>query len=320
MKKDYYIFTHGELIRKDYNVVLLSEENKTILPLKTIDNIFVFSKIDLNSDLILYLGDLNINVHFFDYYNNYKSSLTGIGLQHSGNTHVQQASHYLDDTKRLFIASQFIKSAIRSMNKNMTEYKMGIDEQPFFDRLDLCNNTNEIMGVEGNFRKLYYNCFDKILKNLKFEKRTKQPPLNEINALISFGNMLCYNYCLNAIKQTYLNSTISFLHECGNRRHSLCLDLAEIFKPILIDRVIFKLVNNKEIQSKHFEKTDSYCLLKEDGKKIFIQEIENKLKSTFYHRKIEKDVSYKTLIKLEAYKLCKHIMGIQTYEGLKIDW
>ena len=323
MKKEYYIFKSGNLIRKDFNIVMVTDDSKTILPINTIDNIFIFGKIDINSDCINYLGELNINVHFYDYYDNYRSSLTGVGLLHSGNTHINQASHYINNTKRLYIASQFIKSAIWNMNKNMMEYNMGLsndDIKYISKQLDGCNTINEIMGIEGNFRKKYYNCFDSILKKLTFVKRSKQPPLNEINALISFGNMLCYNYCLNAIKQTYLNSTISYLHECGERRHSLCLDLAEIFKPILIDRVIFKLVNNGSLKSCHFDKQPSYCLLKEDGKKIFIKEIEDKLNTTFFHRKLNKNTSYKNLIKLEAYKLCKHVLDIETYEALKIDW
>lgn len=321
--RDYYIFKSGDLIRKDFNIVMVVDETKTILPINTIDNIFVFGKININSDCINYLGENNINVHFYDHYDNYRSSLTGIGMLHSGNTHVYQASHYLDNTKRLFIASEFIKSAIWGMNKNMMEYGLGYNNEEIKElnsKLDKCISINEIMGIEGNFRKNYYNSFDTILKKLKFVKRSKQPPLNEVNALISFGNMLCYNYCLNMIKQTHLNSTISFLHECGERRHSLCLDLAEIFKPIIIDRVIFKLVNNSSLKSCHFDKHDTYCLLKEDGKKIFIKEIEEKLNSTFFHRKLNKNTSYKNLIKLEAYKLCKHVLNIETYEALKINW
>lgn len=207
------------------------------------------------------------------------------------------------------------------MNKNLMEYGVKFDIDNTFNNLDKCKSVDEIMGVEGSFRKYYYSNFDStILKHLKFEKRTKRPPENEINALISFGNSLCYNYCLNAIKQTYLNSTISFLHECGDRRHSLCLDLAEIFKPILIDRIIFKLVNIKVLTEKDFNRQETFCYLNESGKKKFLKELEEKLNTTFYYRKIQKNCSYKNLIKLEAYKLCKHIMNIEKYESLKMDW
>lgn len=324
MKKDYYIFTNGELKRKDFNIVLIDNvNNKNIIPIESIENLFIFSTLNLNTDLIHYLGDLNINTHFFDFYNNYKGSFTGKGLQHSGNTHVKQAIYYLDNEKRVYIASQFIKSAIWNMNKNLNEYNLGysLDEiKSIYQKLDSCKTTEEIMGIEGNFRKNYYDNFDTIIKLFKFEKRTKQPPLNEVNALISFGNSLVYNYCLNAIKQTYLNSTISFLHECGERRHSLCLDIAEIFKPIIVDRSIFKLLNKRSLTSEHFEKNESFCHLNDKGKKIFVKEIEEKMNSTFFYRNLNKNISYKSLIKVECYKICKHILEIENYKALKMDW
>jgi CRISPR-associated protein Cas1 len=206
------------------------------------------------------------------------------------------------------------------IHKNLLEYNIESDYFIDLEKLKNSKSINEVMGVEGNFRKKYYEKFDVILKNFKFVKRSKQPPENEINALISFGNSLCYNYCLNAIKQTYLNSTISYLHESGERRHSLCLDIAEIFKPILIDRIIFKLINKRSLTSCHFTNEKHFCYLNDNGKKIFIQEIEDKLKTTIFHRKLNKNVSYKTLIKIECYKLCKHILNCEKYESLKINW
>ncbi len=294
MKKDYYLFTSGELSRKDYNLLLLDKDGKKhIIPIETVDNIFCYTSFNINTDLLHYLGDCDINVHFFDYYNNYKGSFTGKGLLHSGNTHVKQALHYIDNGKRLYLAKQFISSAMWSIHKNMLEYDIDSEYDKYKEMLDSCNDVNSIMGIEGSFRKKYYENFDNMIKFLKFEKRTKQPPLNELNALISFGNSLCYSYCLNAIKQTYLNSTISFLHECGDRRHSLCLDLAEIFKPIIIDRSIFKLVNKRSLTSEHFEKTDTFCYLNEKGKKIFVKEIEDKLNTTFFYRNVGRNISYK---------------------------
>jgi CRISPR-associated protein Cas1 len=321
MKKDYYILKSGELKRKDFNIIHVDSDNKkTVLPIKTIDNLFIFNTLNINTDLINYLGDLSINTHFFDYYNNYKGSFSGKNLQHSGNTHVNQSLHYLVTEKRLYLAKEFVNAAMWGIHKNLLEYNIESDYFIDLEKLKNSKSINEVMGVEGNFRKKYYEKFDVILKNFKFVKRSKQPPENEINALISFGNSLCYNYCLNAIKQTYLNSTISYLHESGERRHSLCLDIAEIFKPILIDRIIFKLINKRSLTSCHFTNEKHFCYLNDNGKKIFIQEIEDKLKTTIFHRKLNKNVSYKTLIKIECYKLCKHILNCEKYESLKINW
>jgi CRISPR-associated protein Cas1 len=151
-------------------------------------------------------------------------------------------------------------------------------------------------------------------------KRTKQPPQNEVNALISFGNMMCYSLCLRAIQQTQLNPTISYLHEPGYRRYSLALDIAEIFKPVFIDKTIFKVLNKKEIQGKHFDMKLNRCVLNESGKKIFVQAVEERLQETFQHRSLHRHISYKHLVKLECYKLSKHIMEIEDYKPFKIYW
>lgn len=150
--------------------------------------------------------------------------------------------------------------------------------------------------------------------------RTKQPPENEVNALISFGNMMCYTATLRAIHQTQLNPTISFLHTPGERRFSLCLDISEIFKPIIVDRVIFKVLNKHAIGRQHFDHKLNSCLLNNKGKMIFVKAMEERYDETFRHRMLGRNVSYKHLIKLECYKLLKDILGIEEYKPFKMYW
>jgi CRISPR-associated protein Cas1 len=150
--------------------------------------------------------------------------------------------------------------------------------------------------------------------------RTRQPPRNEVNTLISFGNMMCYTLCLSQLYHTQLNPTISFLHEPGARRFSLALDLAEIFKPILVDRTIFRVLNKREIQASDFSVELNRCVLKDSGKRIFIRAWEERLNETIRHRVLKKHVSYKHLVKLECYKLSKHILDMEEYKPFKIWW
>jgi CRISP-associated protein Cas1 len=167
---------------------------------------------------------------------------------------------------------------------------------------------------------VYYEAFNVILKDHAMEGRSKQPPMNEVNALISFGNMMCYALCLDQIYHTQLNPTISFLHEPGYRRYSLALDLAEIFKPILVDRTIFRVLNKREVKSKDFDFHVNRVVLKESGKKAFIRAFEERLNETIKHRTLKKQVSYKHLVKLECYKLSKHLLNIEQYRPFKVWW
>jgi CRISPR-associated protein Cas1 len=140
------------------------------------------------------------------------------------------------------------------------------------------------------------------------------------NCLISFGNSLVYSTVLTEIYNTQLNPTISYLHEPFERRFSLALDLSEIFKPLLADRVIFKLINKRIIGTKHFRKELNYTLLNETGRKLFLQHYDEKLKTTIKHRELRRNVSFQRLVRLECYKLIKHLLGMKKYEPFVIWW
>ena len=182
------------------------------------------------------------------------------------------------------------------------------------------DSVEELMGIEGNIRQIYYDGFDIILKDFTMDGRSKRPPRNEVNALVSFGNMCCYTACLGQIYHTQLNPTISFLHEPGARRYSLALDLAEIFKPILVDRLIFSLLNKRVLQADDFRNDLNHCLMKEKGVKQFMKAWDLRLSETIKHRTLNRSVSYKQLIRLECYKLVKHIIQDRPYKPFKIYW
>ena len=140
-------------------------------------------------------------------------------------------------------------------------------------------------------------------------KRVKRPPDNPINALISFGNTLLYAKTVSAIYRTHLDQRISFLHEPAERRFSLSLDISEVFKPVIVFRTIFDLVNNRRLQvEKHFERKINYCVLNDEGRRVFIEAFEKRMESVFMHSRLKRRVSYRTAIKLDCYKLIKFIM------------
>jgi CRISPR-associated protein Cas1 len=242
---------------------------------------------------------------------------------------VEQTKAYLKSKKRMHIARQLIRGASFNMLKNIRYYnnrkhdlEQAIQQLEIYrDSIPKSTDVAELMGIEGNCRQLYYSTFEHIVDGFEMKNRTKQPPSNELNALISFGNMMCYTLALDQIYHTQLNPTISFLHEPGTRRYSLALDIAEIFKPILVDRTIFKLINKRIINKNHFERKLNGCFLKDNGRKLFIAAFEERLKETIQHRSLKKKVSYKHLVKLECYKIAKYILQMEEqYQPFKIWW
>jgi len=153
-----------------------------------------------------------------------------------------------------------------------------------------------------------------------FEKREKHPPSNPVNALLSFGNSLLYTTILSECYQTSLNPTISYLHEPRERRFSLCLDLAEIFKPLIVDTLIFRLINTGVMRPQDFDRELNGCYLNEEGRKKFLQAFDEKLNTTVKHRRLKRKVSYRTLLRLECYKLIRHLLGDEEYTPFKAWW
>ncbi|URZ03344.1 CRISPR-associated endonuclease Cas1 [Clostridium felsineum] len=224
------------------------------------------------------------------------------------------------------IAKSFIDSAEHHILRNLRKYRP--DTEKVMKKIEEekgnilnAQDIHELMGAEGRMRSSYYSAYNFILRNgFTFKKREKRPPTDPINALISFGNSMMYTTVLGEIYKTQLDPTISFLHEPSTKRFSLCLDIAEIFKPLVIDPLIFYLVNNKMLTLDDFDIEEDVCFLNDKGRKKFIKEYENKLSTTIRHRTLNRNVSYRTFIKLECYKLIKHFIGDEVYKPLKAWW
>lgn len=337
MKRTFYLFTSGKMERKDntlkFTPIQTDEEGDhelapRYLPVEDIAEIYSFGSLRTNSALFNFLGQKDIPIHFYDYYENYTGSFMPRDGLLAGRVLLAQAKAYENKKQRTDIARKFIQGAAWNMVLNLSYYNRrgkdlanGIAQiRELTDTLNQAKSVEEIMGIEGNIRKTYYTCFDTIIDNFSMGDRTKQPPQNEVNALISFGNMMCYTETLRAIHQTQLNPTISFLHTPGERRYSLSLDISEIFKPILVDRVIFKTLNKHILSEQCFDKRLNRCLLNEKGKKLFVKAIEERFDETFRHRSLGRNVSYRHLIKLECYKLLKDIMNLEEYKPFKMYW
>ena len=338
MKRSFYLFNPGVMERRDntlkFTAVIVDEDGQEhkqqprFIPVENVAEIYCFGSLRANSALFNFLGQKDISVHFFDYYKNYTGSFMPRDGLLSGRTLLAQAKAYNNKKRRTDLARKFIQGAAWNMVMKINYYnRRGKDlEEDIKDIKDLADtlptatDVEAIMGIEGNIRRIYYGAFDKVIDNFKMGQRTKQPPENEINALISFGNMMCYTETLRAVHQTQLNPTISFLHTPGERRYSLCLDISEIFKPIIVDRVIFKVVNKQAIQAQHFDHKLNSCLLNDRGKKIFVRAMEDRYDETFRHRSLGRNVSYRHLLKLECYKLLKDIFGIEEYKPFKMYW
>ncbi len=330
MKESLYVYKSGTLSRRDNTLTITDNDGrKKDFPFERYDNIYLFGQVNVNSALLSFLSQKGINVHFFNYYGYYSGTFYSKEKNVSGELLIHQVEHYCDPVKRLVIAQKIIDSASHNICCNLKYYNSrGRDLQDCINQIEALRkniystkSVSELMGYEGNIRKIYYSTWNVIInQEINFEKRIKHPPDNMINTLISFINQLVYTKTVNEIYITQLNPTISYLHEPGERRLSLSLDLSEIFKPLLADRFIFDLLNKKQITEKDFTKDLEYLHLKESASNLIVRKFDERMKITIHHKTLDKDVSYQYLIRLEAYKLIKHLMNEKEYDGFKKWW
>lgn len=326
MSESYYLFSNGTLSRKD-NVFRLKTPTGEFKDLKieVARDIYVFGELTLNTKCLNYMGQLNIPTHFFNYYGFYTGSFYPKETRVSGALLVKQVEALLNENKKMMLAQEFIHNILRNLkyynnrDKDLSETISNIEF--LVKEIKKTKSVQELMGIEGNIRKLYYDSWSKIFnKEVEFEKRVKRPPDNMVNCLISFINTLVYTATLSEIYKTQLNPTISYLHVPGEKRFSLCLDISEIFKPLISDRMIFSLINKNIITEDDFDKESNFCYLKPKAKMKILKEFDERMKTTIKHRDLNRNTSYRHLLRLECYKLIKTIVEDVQYNSFKMWW
>lgn len=320
-----YITSMGELYRKDNSLCFRKNQKNIYLPIENIKEIYCMNEVTINTKLLDFISSHNIIIHFFNYYGYYSGTFYPREQYNSGRLLVKEVEAY-SSQQRIIIAKKIVKGIAVNIDEilyhyykhNKKEVKKTIDwiRGDFKKQLHEQNNIQSIMLLEGELWQRFYSTFLYIVpSDFMMNKRVRRPPDNPINALISFGNSLLYSKCISIIYQTHLDQTISYLHEPSESRFSLSLDISEIFKPVIVFKTIFDLVNNKKIRVKdHFEKKVNYCILNETGRQIFIEAFEERLDKTFLNKKLKRKMSYKTAIKMDCYKLIKYLLEDKDFE------
>ena len=324
-----YIFSTGDLFQKDFSITFRTDERNFYLPIKDTRELYCFNDVTLSTKLLQLFSKAGIVVHFFGYYENYIGTFYPKEHLLSGRLTVAQALAY--DRTRLKIAKPIVQGIAENIHFTLYHYyRHGKSElKDYLDWLkkmvpsmiDTAENIHQLLSIEGAIWARFYDTFSLILpEDFAMNKRIKRPPDNPINALVSFGNTLLYTKTITEIYHTHLNQTISFLHEPAERRFSLSLDLSEVFKPILVFKTIFDCVNNRKITvEKHFDKKLNYALLNDTGRKAFIEAFDERINQAFEHSRLKRRVSYKQAIRIDGYKLIKHVLEGKEFTPFRME-
>jgi len=321
--------SNSDVVNNDQSENYYFVDKPRTIPIENTASISCFSYVQLDSSFLNSVANHNIPVIFFENYKPIGCFFNNFS-QMDGNLTVLQSVFFASSSRRLSLARKFVQGGIQNKIVNLAYYanrnkfanfqisKFG----PILDQINSAKDINQLMLVEALAQKLYFSHFNLILKNHDFQfiKREFNPPPDPVNAIISFTYALLYSTLLTEIASTFLNPFISYLHEPGSNRSSLIWDFSEIFKPIICDRLVFKLINGKSIKPDMFDYSDGKCLLNKTGRYKVVAAYNSKLKTTIFNRETQKQQSYRSIIRNEFYKLIRHLKNEEEYKPIKMWW
>lgn len=325
------ILSDGILRQRDYDLLFETEMGETDIPPMTTDVINIYSNVIFDDGFLQYAMKHGIRINVFDDKDNKIGAfLPDQPLKSPSLLHKQLLAYY-DEPHRLTLAKEFVLAYLHNICLNVRYYNK---ENPLpeykrvlgtLDKLkkkikENCTSYEDLLMLEAQAHREYYSCFDLMIQeeDFSFDMRSKRPPKNEVNALLSFGNTVLYNLLATEIYKSSLDIQVGFLHATNRRRESLNLDIAEIFKPLVIDRVIFRLINMRILKAEHFRHLDGGAVyLNAEGKRIFLRAFYDKLETVVSVGAQKKRMSYNSIIAEEIHKLIRHFRQDEKYKAFR---
>ena len=317
----FYISQNGSIDRFGNTLYFTGEGFKRHLPVMNVSEIIITAKVSLSSWAIDYLSRLGILVHFINENGRYMSSIIPGASREKGNITVSQAMAYADRNKRAEIAAEIVNGIKYNILRNMRYYNKNGSLKESIDSIRVLepsgDNIEGILGIEGKIWSVYYSVFPQMF-NLQGEfHRTYHPPSDPVNSMISYGNALLYSTTLSAILISGLNPSVSYLHAPSDRSFSLALDIADIFKPVIVERVLAILINNRMMDKNMFESKNGGVYLNDTGRRKFLSVYRDKIESVISYG--NRKISYATVIEQECRNLASHVKGGGRYRAFRAE-
>lgn len=326
------IIIDGILTQQHWNLLFDSERGKVHLPINVSDYLNIYSDVTIDSRVVELLSERGIHINIMNKFGEKLATIEPVGQRFEMSAVERQLMAYHNEDLRFKIAREMERSILHNLRSVLRYYDNKVKERQLQQAIELLSEAiaslssaktiNDLLMIEARARQDYFSAFQYILleKDFAFTRRSRRPPEDALNALISFGNVFLYNYVSAIIYRSPLDIRFSFLHSASRRAESLQLDIADIFKPILVDRTIFALINRQELRvEEHFERVmvgqKEGVYLNSLGKRIFLRALKEKLRTvvTVKGRKLR----YSDVIRAEVYKLHRFLRDGESYKAYR---
>ncbi|WP_290003864.1 type I-C CRISPR-associated endonuclease Cas1c [Faucicola atlantae] len=329
LKNTLYVQTQNAWLNKDgENIVMnVEREVKGRVPIHKIDGIVCFGQVSLSPALMVHCTANGITITFLNQFGKFQARVEGAV---SGNVLLRREQYRIsDDSERSLVISQTMILAKvfnhrQVIRRYLRDYKDSLDAdsqsrldkaQKYLElglnRVAQTQNNAELLGREGEMAGEYFAVFPHFIRNadFTFKKRTRNPPTDPVNALLSFVYTLMTHECRSALETVGLDPSSGFFHQLRAGRPSLALDLVEEFRPML-DRFVLSLINKKQFAKKDFTTLDNGAVtLKDEARQLFLKAWHDRKQQTLYHDWFEETVPFGLLPHLQATIMARHIRG-----------
>lgn len=315
-----YLTLDGETV-----CVEIQRQKAGQFPLHTLQSIVCFSYNGATPAFMGACAERGINLAFFNPYGKFLCRAVGSSR---GNVLLRKRQYRMSDneTDSCLIARNFILGKVFncrwSIDRTLRDHKIRVDEEKcrkvtqfltsslnkIKDEVDL----DRLRGLEGESASIYFGIFDELILNQKaeffFHGRNKRPPLDRVNAMLSFGYMLLANDCAGALEGVGLDSYVGFMHRDRPGRRSLALDLMEELRPVLVDRFVLTLINNRQIKKEHFCASGSGAIEFTDaGKKKFLAAWQEHKREQITHPYLKEKICWGLVPHVQAMLLARYL-------------
>ena len=324
-----FVTTEGAYLKKDGAavVVRIEKENRLRLPLHNLDGIVCFGRISCSPSLMAACAKSGVSISFLTPYGGFLAAVIGFT---PGNVILRREQYRRadDPVATLIIAKQFVTAKIAnsrsvllraardSNDENVAEHLQKIARRMAFDIQAARDSTSldSLRGTEGESANTYFSCFNQLLSSqatgFEFVGRSRRPPLDRFNALLSFLYSMLTHDARSACEATGLDAAVGFLHRDRSGRPGLSLDLIEEFRAFIVDRLVLSLINRRQKQSDDFEITESGAvLLKDKPRKTVLAAYQKRKQDVITHPFLEEKTTVGLLIHLQSRLLASYLRG-----------
>lgn len=323
------LLSDGILRQRDFSLLLDTDKGAEHIPINNTECINVFSNVVFDSDFLKSAAEHGIVVNVFSSHGKLVGRFLPQMSLRAPLVTLSQLQVYYDADYRLDLARKFVLGSLHNLRLNIRYYRRQNNQPVYTSSLEEIdglerqikevNSYENLLLLEARVRASYYRCYDSFAGNsgFVFYARSRRPPQNPINAMLSFGNTVLYSYIATEICKTALDVRVGFLHATNSRMESLNLDVAELFRPLLVDRVIFSLINRRQLdERKHFTIFENGAVyLNAEGKRIFLEAFTGKMYSRLKVGGVS--MTYAEIIREEVRKLVRLFRVGEPYKPFK---